>query len=66
MNSRPLDLSIVILRLMKNASAESHRAIGSYLSARPLQAEILVVDDGSSDATPKMIESYRGKYPDCA
>src|SRR6266478_6294373 len=64
MNSPPLDLSIVI-----PAFNEEHRLpkaieqIGSYLSARSLRAEIIVVDDGSSDATPKLIERYRGKYP---
>src|SRR6267143_926141 len=64
MNSPPLDLSIVI-----PAFNEEHRLpkaieqIGSYLSARSLRAEIIVVDDGSSDATPNLIERYRGKYP---
>jgi dolichyl-phosphate beta-glucosyltransferase len=64
MNSPPLDLSIVIPAF--NEERRLPRAIeriGSYLSARPLRAEIIVVDDGSSDATPTLIESYRGKYP---
>jgi glycosyltransferase involved in cell wall biosynthesis len=64
MNSRPLDLSIVIPAFNEERRLpKAIERIGSYLSARPLQAEILVVDDGSSDATPKLIESYRGKYP---
>src|SRR5467141_3456337 len=64
MNSPPLDLSIVI-----PAFNEEHRLrkaieqIGSHLIARSLRAEIIVVDDGSSDATPNRIERYRGKYP---
>jgi len=64
MNSPPLDLSIVIPAFNEERRLpKAIERIGSYLSARPLQAEILVVDDGSSDATPKLIESYREKYP---
>jgi dolichyl-phosphate beta-glucosyltransferase len=64
MNSPPLDLSIVIPAFNEERRLpKAIERIGSYLSARPLQAEILVVDDGSSDATPKLIESYREKFP---
>ena len=64
MNSPPLDLSIVIPAFNEERRLpKAIEQIGSYLGARPLQAEILVVDDGSSDATPKLIESYRAKYP---
>ena len=64
MNSPLLDLSIVIPAFNEERRLpKAIERIGSYLSARPLQSEILVVDDGSSDATPKLIESYRGKYP---
>lgn len=64
MNSPPLDLSIIIPAFNEERRLpKAIEQIGSYLSARPLQAEILVVDDGSSDATPKLIESYLGKYP---
>src|ERR1700730_8452907 len=63
MNSPPLDLSIVIPALNEERRLpKAIEQIGSYLSARPLRAEIIVVDDGSSDATPKLIESYGGKY----
>jgi len=65
MNSSPLDLSVVIPAY--NEERRLPRAIeqiGSYLSAHPLRSEILVVDDGSTDATPKLIEEYRGKYQD--
>ncbi len=64
MNSPPLDLSIVIPAF--NEEQRLPRAIeqiGAFLSARPLRAEIIVVDDGSSDATRDLIESYREKYP---
>ena len=64
MTSPPLDLSIVIPAFNEERRLpKAIERIGSYLSARPLRAEVLVVDDGSSDATPKLIESYRGKYP---
>jgi dolichyl-phosphate beta-glucosyltransferase len=64
MNSPPLDLSIIIPAFNEERRLpKAIEQIGSYLGARPLQAEILVVNDGSSDATPKLIESYRAKYP---
>jgi dolichyl-phosphate beta-glucosyltransferase len=64
MNSPPLDLSVVIPAFNEERRLpKAIEQIGSYLNARPLQAEMIVVDDGSSDATPKLIESYRGKYP---
>jgi len=64
MNFSPLDLSIVIPAFNEERRLpKAIEQIGSYLSARPLRAEILVVDDGSSDATLKLVESYRGKYP---
>ena len=65
MNSPLLDLSIVIPAFNEERRLpKAIEQIGSYLSARPLRAEIIVVDDGSSDATPKLIESYRGRYPE--
>jgi dolichyl-phosphate beta-glucosyltransferase len=38
-------------------------AIGAYLHARSLRAEIIVVDDGSSDETAALVEKYQEKYP---
>ena len=65
MNSPPLDLSIVIPAFNEERRLpKAIEQIGSYLSARTLGAEIIVVDDGSSDATPKLIESFGGKFPD--
>jgi dolichyl-phosphate beta-glucosyltransferase len=64
MNSLLLDLSIVIPAFNEERRLpKAIERIGSYLSARPWRAEIIVVDDGSSDATPKLIGSYREKYP---
>jgi glycosyltransferase involved in cell wall biosynthesis len=64
MNSPPLDLSIVIPAFNEEQRLPNAvERIGSYLSARPLRAEIIAVDDGSSDATPNLIERYRERYP---
>jgi glycosyltransferase involved in cell wall biosynthesis len=64
MNSQPLDLSIVI-----PAYNEAQRlpktliSVTTYLKTRPWSAEILVVDDGSSDVTPGLVTAYRKNHP---
>jgi dolichyl-phosphate beta-glucosyltransferase len=64
MNSPPLDLSIIIPAYNEERRLpKALDRIGAYLSARPWCSEIIVVDDGSSDATAKLVESYRDKYP---
>ena len=64
MNSPPLDLSIIIPAYNEERRLpKALDRIGAYLSARPWRSEIIVVDDGSSDATAKLVESYRDKYP---
>lgn len=65
MNSPPLDLSIVI-----PAYNEERRlprtldSIFSYLEARPCRAEIIVVDDGSSDRTSEIVGARGQKHPE--
>ncbi len=65
MNSPTLDLSIVIpayneaRRLPKTLDS-----VFAYLQARPCQAEIIIVDDGSSDPTPEIVRAYSKEHPE--
>jgi glycosyltransferase involved in cell wall biosynthesis len=64
MNSPRLDLSIVIPAF--NEEQRLPRALDdivAYLCGHPLRAEIVVVDDGSADATARLVARYREKYP---
>jgi glycosyltransferase involved in cell wall biosynthesis len=64
MDSPPLDLSILIPAFNEERRLpKALDRIGAYLNARSLRSEVIVVDDGSSDATPKLVEAYREKYP---
>jgi dolichyl-phosphate beta-glucosyltransferase len=64
MNSPPLDLSIVIPAFNEERRLpKTLERIGAYLNARSLRAEMIVIDDGSSDATAKLVEGDRQKYP---
>jgi dolichyl-phosphate beta-glucosyltransferase len=61
----PLDLSIVIPAFNEERRLpKTLDCIGRYLNTRSLLAEILVVDDGSSDATARVAAEYRDTHPD--
>jgi dolichyl-phosphate beta-glucosyltransferase len=65
MISPPLDLSIVIPAFNEEQRLpKSLERIGAYLKSRSLRAEVLVVDDGSTDATAKIVEAFRGSFPE--
>jgi glycosyltransferase involved in cell wall biosynthesis len=65
MNPPTLDLSIVIPAYNEESRLpKTLESIVAYLNARPFQAEILVVDDGSSDRTAEIVSAGRQKYPE--
>jgi len=64
MNPPTLDLSIIIPAYNEESRLpKTLDRIVAYLNARPFQAEILVVDDGSSDRTAEIVNAGRQKYP---
>src|SRR5580692_4448208 len=64
MNPPTLDLSIVIPAYNEDQRLpKTLDRIFAYLQARPYRAEIIVVDDGSSDRTSEIVRASREKYP---
>jgi dolichyl-phosphate beta-glucosyltransferase len=65
MNSSPLELSIIIPAFNEERRLpKSLERIHAYVAARSLSAEIIVVDDGSSDGTAKLVETSSARYPE--
>ncbi len=64
MNSPTLDLSIVIPAYNEERRLpQTLDSIVAYLQSRPHRAEIIVVDDGSSDRTAEIVTAARDKHP---
>ena len=62
MNSHPLDLSIVIPAFNEERRLpKTLDSIGKFLQSRAIRAEIIVVDDGSTDATSQLVAGYQKK-----
>ena len=60
----PLELSIVVPAFNEEQRLpKSLESIAHYLKSRSLRAEVLVVDDGSTDATAKIVEASRSRLP---
>jgi dolichyl-phosphate beta-glucosyltransferase len=61
----PPELSIIIPALNEEARLpKTLERIHAYLVARNLRAEVLVVDDGSSDHTRKIVEDLTARFPE--
>jgi glycosyltransferase involved in cell wall biosynthesis len=61
----PLELSIIIPAFNEEGRlAESLKRIREYLNRRAIPFEILVVDDGSTDGTAKLVERARDGFPE--
>jgi len=64
MNSPTLDLSIVVPAYNEESRLpKTLDSIFAYLRVRPFRAEVIVVDDGSSDRTSEMVSNSRQKHP---
>ena len=59
MNSQPLDLSIIVPAYNEeNRLPKTLDGIVAYVRAKGRRAEIIVVDDGSSDGTAALVNAY--------
>ena len=60
-----MDLSIVVPAFNEERRLpKTLESIRAYLSSRSLRAEVLVVDDGSTDGTAKVVERSRAEFPE--
>ena len=61
----PPELSIIIPAFNEEPRLpKTLESIHVYLMARGLRTEVIVVDDGSTDATAKLVEELRRQYPE--
>jgi dolichyl-phosphate beta-glucosyltransferase len=60
-----LELSIVVPAFNEERRLpKTLQSIRAYLKSRSVRAEVLVVDDGSTDATAKVVELSRAEFPE--
>jgi dolichyl-phosphate beta-glucosyltransferase len=60
-----LDISIVVPAFNEERRLpKTLQSIRGYLRSRSLRGEVLVVDDGSTDATAKVVERSRAEFPE--
>lgn len=62
-DASPLQLSVLIATRSRAAVLERTLASLCELDARGLSWELVVVDNGSTDATPELLEAYRQRLP---
>jgi dolichyl-phosphate beta-glucosyltransferase len=61
----PLDVSIVVPAFNEEQRLpKTLQSIRAYLKSHSFRAEVLVVDDGSTDATAKVVEGFRTGFPE--
>jgi glycosyltransferase involved in cell wall biosynthesis len=60
-----LELSVIVPLLDEEESLESlHDALKEALSSSPLSYEVIFVDDGSTDGSPRILENLHSRDPD--
>ena len=64
MNSQQFNLSIIIPAFNEERRLpKTLDRVVAYLQTNPDRAEVIVVDDGSTDATARIVREYSQKYP---
>jgi len=65
MSSQTLDLSIILPAYNEDRRLpKTLDSIIAYLRSRPFRAEIIVVDDGSTDQTQSVVNAARQRFPE--